>query len=202
MNTYQIIILTILLLLCLISLIAVIKIYSKKNPESDDVVVSPEKKVSAEKPKATSSHRINTNINSKIFGFFKAIVGLVFVAILIMVIIYGILELVQDLKNSTVKASCSNDNELVIIRPGESIVVDLENKNTWSFNPPHPTMVEQFNSNRELIPIRLNGRMVNMYIDSPGDNNTTESFSDDVRFLRLRSANENVGEYSFLIHKE
>lgn len=137
----------------------------------------------------------------KIAKFFLGIFMLAVASVVIAALAIGVIKVVQYGNSCITQAQGPSDSELVRIRPGESVIVDLKGKNQWDFDPPQSTMVEQFDANEQLLPVCLNGQWVERYISHPKDNNLIESSMDAVRFLRLTSVNPRVGEYTFVVYK-
>lgn len=92
----------------------------------------------------------------------------------------------------------SGGEELVVIRPGQYTILDTQTSTFGKFMPPVATLVEYLDQSGRPIPVECNGVMIYSIISRPGIDYPV-STSNELRFLRLSSANPDSGEYSFVI---
>jgi hypothetical protein len=79
-------------------------------------------------------------------------------------------------------------------RPGSA---NTNGKKNCEFRVPHPTKVEYLNAQGRPIPVKVNGRRVTWYIDSPAVDLDVESDLEAIKSVRFTSMNRSFGQYSF-----
>ena len=153
------------------------------------------------KSKNTSSNHVSSWFGG-IVGFVGAIVKIVAFIALILAILgglyYGGIWTKKSIDSWVRQDNSSSNQELVVVRPGLYTIIDVNKLIDGKYTPPVPTSVEYLDQYGQPIPVECNGLMVYRIISRPNSDNNVVS-DQNLRFLRLSSADPDSGEYSFVI---